>query len=103
MPNIHALPPPTTLEGISRTISTLKQAFAEGQDLGPRAPHIRALGVSLGQNLVRLRTALAAMPIDPDMHLRLEETLTALSAVADQACDYKKFTGPIEDSHDRSD
>ncbi len=45
-------------KGAARLTAALAQAFADGTNLGPRGPQIRALGLSLGYLVDAMRTEL---------------------------------------------
>ncbi|TXM93763.1 hypothetical protein [Methylobacterium sp. WL116] len=52
-------------EGAARLSAALTQAFADGADLGPRGPQIRALGLSLGSLVDALRAELDWLDVCP--------------------------------------
>lgn len=59
MAEIHTFPARLNDEAIRRLTEQLSAAFAAGEDLGSRAPHIHALGVALERTLQGLDQELA--------------------------------------------
>ena len=55
MADIHPLSVPLDTNGAIQLLAVLSGALAEGIDLGPRGPHIRALALSLDTLLASLR------------------------------------------------
>ena len=91
---VQLLSAPLSLSGTERLVSVLAQAYAEGIELGPREPHIRAVSLSL-QTLVRqlraeceaLRPLLAATG-QPDLTAApgIVELIAAVEGLVALAC-----------------
>ena len=70
---------------MGRLVQTLARALQDGQDLGPRGPHIRASGHALEQLHQKMLRAAEALPIDPGLRAqidRLSQAIERLTAVA---------------------
>jgi hypothetical protein len=65
MAEIHLLPARINGEGAAQLLAELSGALADGVDLGPRGPHIRALSLSLENVLKDLRQEVARLSTQP--------------------------------------
>jgi len=72
-----------------RLVQTLTRALLDGQDLGPRGHHIRAVGLNLAQLNLEVQRAVEAFPFDPDMRAELDRFAQAIGQLATVASTYR--------------
>ena len=88
MSTIHVLPPLGDATRYARAAGLLMDALARGDDLGPRAWHIRALSASLDTLLCGLRADVEHLTtmLDPDDETRrsYEAQIAALTAAVEE-------------------
>ena len=83
-------------EGAERLTAALARAFAAGDELGPRGPQIRALGLSLDNLVDALRAQLAGLSVtlaeagvQSSGHPRTHALLAEVERIADLARTYR--------------
>lgn len=85
MAELYVLPAKMSSDSTVRLTTMLAEAYAEGADLGPRGPHIRALGASLEQLSHVLRQAAEEIiSLSDTIHPEKEATQAALGDLIDQ-------------------